>query len=339
VTPGPPRTLTDRVPSVRPERALADLVVPPAFAAATTDSYRPHPGEPSQEAARATVESFVGSMGRPPARRRFLGRPPTRTGTGVYLDGGFGVGKTHLLAAMAHAVDGPVAFGTFVQYTALVGALGFAATRDALADRALVCIDEFELDDPGDTVMLSTLLGELARAGVSLAATSNTLPGALGEERFAAADFAREIQGLAARFQVVHIDGPDHRHRDSAATHAPLGADDLARWAVAHDASVDDFGALLTHLARVHPAAYAALLDDVRAVAWSDVTPLPDQNAALRLVVLVDRLYDRGIPVAASGIPLTDVFGAAMLAGGHRKKYGRARSRLAALAATSPSAG
>ena len=328
----PRRTLTDRVPTVRPERALADLVVPPAFAAATTGSYRPRPDEPSQAHARAAVESFARSIGRRPARRRLLRRTPAPVGAGVYLDGGFGVGKTHLLAALAHAVDGPVAFGTFVQYTALVGALGFAATRDALAERALVCIDEFELDDPGDTVMVSTLLGELAAAGVSLAATSNTLPGALGEERFAAADFAREIQGLAARFQVVHIDGPDHRHRDSAATHLPLRPDELRAWGGRQDASFDDFGALLAHLARVHPAAYGEVLDDVRAVAWTDVTPLPDQNAALRLVVLVDRLYDRGIPVAASGTPLTDVFGEEMLAGGHRKKYGRARSRLAALA-------
>ncbi len=332
----PRRTLTDRVPSVQPERALADLVVPPAFAAATTGSYLPRPDEPSQADARAAVESFARSVRRPVPRRRLLRRAPAPVGAGVYLDGGFGVGKTHLLAAAAHAVDSPVAFGTFVQYTALVGALGFAATRDALADRALVCIDEFELDDPGDTVMVSTLLGDLASAGVSLAATSNTLPGALGEERFAAADFAREIQGLAARFRVVHIDGPDHRHRDSAVTHTPSDPDGLARWVGAHGAVTDDFGALLTHLGRVHPAAYGDLLDDVPAVAWRDVTPLPDQNAALRLVVLVDRLYDRGVPVAASGVPLTDVFSEDMLAGGHRKKYGRARSRLAALAGLAP---
>ena len=43
---------------------------------------------------------------------------------GLYLDGGFGVGKTHLLASTWHAAPGPKAYGTFVELTHLVGALG-----------------------------------------------------------------------------------------------------------------------------------------------------------------------------------------------------------------------
>ena len=352
----PPSSLTERTPVVRPDRALADLVVPPSFAAATLDTYLPDPEHPSQSAARDAVRAFAAGVvdaSAAPRRRGLFRRPPPAPGTGIYLDGGFGVGKTHLLAAAAHAVGaagqgaaghgavgrgavgrgGQVAFGTFMQFTALVGALGFAATRDALSGMALVCIDEFELDDPGDTVLISTLLGELADAGVSVAATSNTLPGALGAERFAADDFVREIQGLAARFEVVHVGGPDYRHRDPAAHADPVAAADLAAWVARTGACADDFDAVVAHLARVHPAAYGDLVDGVGAVAWRDVRPLPDQNAALRLVVLVDRLYDRGIPVAASGLPLPDVFGPEMLAGGYRLKYGRARSRLAALAA------
>lgn len=344
----PSGSLTARVPRLDPARALADLVVPPAFASATLETYLPDPAEPSQAAARDAVARLAAAVGAPAPRRGLFRRAP-RTGSGLYLDGGFGVGKTHLLAAAAHAVGprtpvgggGPApAFGTFVQYTALVGALGFAATRDALRERPLVCIDEFELDDPGDTVLVSTLLGELAEAGVHLAATSNTLPGALGEDRFAAEDFVREIQGLAARFAVVRVDGPDHRHRDSDARAPALGSAELDRWVAARDGgvAVDDFAALVPHLGRVHPAAYGAMLDGVPAVAWRDVVPLADQDAALRLVSLVDRLYDRGIPLAASGVSLTDVFPASMLAGGYRKKYGRARSRMAALAAPSAAA-
>ncbi len=337
----PPSSLTARTPVVRPARALADLVVPPSFARATVDSYLPDPMQPSQAAARDAVASFARAVGGDAGagrRRGLFRRAAPRTGSGIYLDGGFGVGKTHLLAAAAHAAGehgpgGPVAFGTFMQYTALVGALGFAATRDALRGMTLVCIDEFELDDPGDTVLMSSLLGELADAGVSLAATSNTLPGALGAERFAADDFVREIQGLAARFGVVHIDGPDYRHRDPAVHAEPVADAALVAWAGARDACADEFDAVVAHLAQVHPAAYGDLLDGVQAVAWRDVRPLPDQNAALRLVVLVDRMYDRGIPIAASGTPLPDVFGPEMLAGGYRLKYGRARSRLAALAA------
>ena len=56
-----------------------------------------------------------------------------------------------------------------------------------------------------------------------------------------------------------------------------------------------------------------------------------DQAEALRFVVLVDRLYDREIPVVASGVPVDQVFDADMLRGGYRKKYYRAISRLVAL--------
>ena len=59
---------------------------------------------------------------------------------------------------------------------------------------------------------------------------------------------------------------------------------------------------------------------------------LDDQMVALRLVVLADRLYDRDVPVLAGGEPLDRLFSDEMLAGGYRKKYRRATSRLVALA-------
>jgi cell division protein ZapE len=51
-------------------------------------------------------------------------------------------------------------------------------------------------------------------SGTRLAATSNTPPAALGEGRFAAADFLREITALADKYQTVRIDGEDYRKRD-----------------------------------------------------------------------------------------------------------------------------
>ena len=75
---------------------------------------------------------------------------------------------------------------------------GFVECIDLLADYVVVCIDEFELDDPGNTTLISRLLSQLVERGVSVAATSNTLPEQLGEGRFAAQDFLREINTLAA---------------------------------------------------------------------------------------------------------------------------------------------
>jgi cell division protein ZapE len=50
-------------------------------------------------------------------------------------------------------------------------------------------------------------------------------------------------------------------------------------------------------------------------------------------VSLTDRLYDAGIPVAASAAKLDTIFSDEMLAGGYRKKYLRTTSRLVALTA------
>ena len=196
----------------------------------------------------------------------------------------------------------------------------------------MLCIDEFELDDPGDTVLVSTLLARLVPRGVRVAATSNTLPDALGEGRFAADDFVREIQALASRFDVVRIEGPDYRHRESVTAAEPSTDDELRRLSRSRpDASYDHFVDLTRHLVDVHPSRYGPLVDGVGLACLADVRPLTDQAAALRLVVLVDRLYDRGVRVASSGVPWSGVFSAEMLAGGYRKKYFRTLSRLTEL--------
>ncbi|AEE46241.1 cell division protein ZapE [Cellulomonas fimi] len=329
-----PGSLTGRQPAVPPERLLAELVPPRHFAGESFDTYVPDAAHPSQRAAverLRAVARAVTSGGAP----RGIFRRSRPTPAAVYLDGGFGVGKTHLLASLAHAVGThDAAFGTFVEYTNLVGALGFLPTVEALAAKKLVCIDEFELDDPGDTVLMSRLLRELADRGVALAATSNTLPESLGEGRFAADDFLREIQALAARFEVLRVDGDDYRHR-AVVTDAEGLADAAVRAAVAgvRGATLDAFPDLLDHLARVHPSRYGALLDGVELVGLTGVVPVPTQDVALRLVVLVDRLYDRDVPVLLGGGGEHDLFSADMLTGGYRKKYYRALSRLGALAA------
>ncbi|MFJ9082361.1 cell division protein ZapE [Streptomyces sp. NPDC102384] len=340
-----PLSLCAREPHVPAERLVAEMVPPPRFDSVRFDTYIPDPKQPSQTEAVQVLSSFAAGLGGAHAsgagkKRGFLGfgkKPAAPTGPrGVYLDGGYGVGKTHLLASLWHATPAEPeykAFGTFVELTNLVGALGFQQTVKTLGGHRLLCIDEFELDDPGDTVLVSSLLARLVEAGVALAATSNTLPGKLGEGRFASADFLREIQGLSAHFRPLRIDGEDYRHRGLPEAPAPFTDEQVTKAAYATEgASLDDFPHLLEHLARVHPSRYGALTDDLKAVCLTDVAAVPDQSTALRLVVLADRLYDREIPVLTSGLPFDRLFSEEMLNGGYKKKYFRAISRLTALA-------
>jgi len=318
---------------------MASYLVPPRqFADARLDNYRPDSDYPSQTEALERMSEFSTAWTAPTGGGWFRrGKKAAAAKPGIYLDGGFGVGKTHLLAALWHTAPGRKYFGTFIEYTALVGALGYREAVALLSGATLVAIDEFELDDPGDTMVMTRLLGELVASGSRIAATSNTPPNALGEGRFAAADFLREISAMADRFDILRIDGLDYRRRDieGHAGTVPAGqVAEAAREAARGGAwTVDRFADVLAHLATVHPSRYVKLVDGLSAVGFEDVTPLAGQVDALRLVALVDRLYDAQIRVLASGTPLDAIFGDDMLAGGYRKKYLRATSRLIALTA------
>ncbi|MEO9246273.1 cell division protein ZapE [Citricoccus nitrophenolicus] len=349
--------LADRTPQVSAEDLLAGFHPSYRFGEVSFDTYIPDPSHPSQAEAVNRLREFAasisgrrgGSGGRSAGSGGGLfgflkggksggkaGKKGATSATGIYLDGGFGVGKTHLLASTWHAAPGPKAFGTFVEYTNLVGALSFRKTVDVLKEYTLVCIDEFELDDPGDTVLMSRLMRELADAGVKLVATSNTLPGSLGDGRFAAQDFKREIQVLAEQFDVVRVDGEDYRHRGLTAAPAPLEDDQLEavraeRFPEAAVVSEDDFADLTANLTRVHPSRYRKLVEDVDVMVLHHVETISEQAMALRFVVLADRLYDKDVPVIASGVPFDQLFTEEMMGGGYQKKYFRTVSRMTAL--------
>lgn len=325
--------LVDVFPSVSASQIVEQLIPPAQFAGASFENYIPNREQPTQLGAREGVSVFAQRVGAPVSKGFFKKSKSPEVRPGVYLDGGFGVGKTHLLAALWHEAPEPKSFGTFVEYTNVVGLLGFRNAVDQFANRKLVCIDEFELDDPGDTVLMSTFLNELVDCGVNVAATSNTLPDRLGEERFAADNFLREIQGLSAHFDVIRIEGPDYRQRNldlnqKVFTH--LQIENVC--AATPNAARDNWQALLDHLSQVHPAQYGPMVEDLSLLGLLDVNVVRNETQALRVVSLVDRLYDRTVPIVNSGVDITNIFTESMLKGGYRKKYFRALSRLAALA-------
>jgi cell division protein ZapE len=314
-----------RFPELVASDLISELVPPREFATSSFSNYRPDENFPSQTVARDQAAAFVGA-----GIRKLFAKKQDSPAPGLYLDGGFGVGKTHLLAAMFHSFHGSKLFGSFMAYTSLVGALGFAKALDTLSAFKFIAIDEFELDDPGNTMIMSRLLNELAARGTRFAATSNTPPNALGEGRFAADDFQREILGIGRQFLMVRVDGEDYRHRPTTAAEVTYRQEELQAW-IDSETAVADFDQLLKKLGTVHPALYGKLLTGDSKVALSNVFLLTDQNDALRFVSFVDRAYELQIAIHGSGVPLTNIFPKHFLDGGYRKKYLRAVSRLGAL--------
>ncbi|WP_045246177.1 AFG1/ZapE family ATPase [Thermus filiformis] len=319
--------LVERTPEVDLDRLLRGFVPPPRFRGATFASYRPDPRYPSQALAKERLRRWVKDRPQGLFRKRLPGPQ------GIYLDGGFGVGKTHLLVAAYLEAPGPKAFLTFEELTYTLGLLGLREGARRFGGLRYLFIDEFDLDDPGNAQMATHFLSLVMDQGVRVATTSNTPPGALGQGRFNADQFRHQIQGLARRFAVETIDGEDFRHREVGRLPRPLFPEELEE-AFRQDPgpkTLDAFPALLAHLRSLHPIRYRFLLEGVRTVYLEGLEPIPDQNDALRFVYFVDVLYNLGLGLRASGSPLEALFPESYRFGPFAKKYGRALSRLAEL--------
>ncbi|HEX2202634.1 MAG TPA: cell division protein ZapE [Longimicrobium sp.] len=321
-----------------PAELVAGFVPPPRFAGKRFDDYRPDPRHPSQAEAVARLRTLAEGLEGEGAGgwRRALGAVRGRRtgGAGVYLDGGFGVGKTHLLAALWHAAPEPKAYLSFDELVYTIGMLGVEGTRRAFDGMRLVAVDEWELDDPGNLKMALAFLRGALEGGIRVAATSNTVPDELGRGRFAQKSFTAEIEELASAFEVLEVAGEDFRHRHFEADpgRAYFLADaDLRRAAAAAGprALLADFRALVAGLGEVHPIRYAALAEAVDAVLVSGLAPIGYIYEGLRWVHFVDKLYDGAVPFAASSQgPLGELFPRSFLAGPYGKKFSRCLSRM-----------
>ncbi|HSU14222.1 cell division protein ZapE [Longimicrobium sp.] len=332
-------TLISTLPA-RPDPAalVAGFVPPRRFAEKRFDDYRPDPRHPSQAGAVRRLREIAGELRG--AAEAGLGRRlralfgAEERGSGVYLDGGFGVGKTHLLAALWHEAPGPSAYLSFDELVYTIGLLGVEGTREAFRGRRLVAVDEWELDDPGNLKMaLAFLRGALAD-GIRVATTSNTIPDELGRGRFDQKNFRSEIEELSGAFEVLEIEGADFRHRrfqadPGRAYFLDAAALEQAERRAGDRALAADFGALLRALGEVHPIRYVALVESADELLVRDVRRVTSLFDGLRWVHFVDKLYDRAVSVAMSSeAALGELFPAEFLSGAYGKKFSRCLSRM-----------
>lgn len=323
------------------ERLRPHLVPPPRFERATLANYVVDDAYPSQAQAKLELQAYIDSLNQ--ARNGFwkffdaLSKRPAQQG--LYLDGAFGVGKTHLLAAIFHAVQSPnKLYLSFTELVYFIGLLGLERCASEMSQSRLICIDEFELDDPGNTTMS---LGFLARAmenGVAIVATSNTPPLRLGEGRFDVKNFQREIGEVAKRFKTIQIDGKDYREklaRERSLQSSRWQMTDLRRAFETFQATPERKKLYLREpdlfamLRQFHPMRYFELAENLSAVFIENIGQIHDQFDALRFVYFIDKLYDDKTQVFASArIELERLFPEAFYQSAYAKKYWRCVSRL-----------
>lgn len=301
-----------------------ELVPPPRFADCRFDTWYRDPAVPGQAAAIARIRAFATAP--PGFWQRLWRRPPA----GLYLDGDFGVGKTHLLAATWHAATGQRVFLSLAEAISLCVMVGPEATVAALAAE-LVCIDEFELDDPSNTRLADLLLDGLVARGCRIIVTSNTVPGELGAGRVAVDRFRAQLVRISAHFTAVHVPGQDYRqrHRGPADADPPGWGATVTALPGAPTIPAGDLDRLLAEIPVVNLRRLAAALPGLTV---TGVEPFPDQLAALRFVHLVDRLYDHRVPLrVVADCRLDELFLAEYRDWAFAKKYRRCASRLVEL--------
>jgi len=273
---------------------------------------------------------------------------------GLYLCGPVGRGKSMLMDLFFAAVPSPrkrrVHFHAFLlevhdrieqERRAKTDAPILKAAADVAREAALLCFDEFQVDDIADAMILGRLFTALFDAGVVVVATSNLAPDRLYEHGLQRELFLPFIALLKEKLYVLELDsGRDWRLArlvGKPVYHHPLGP-------AAHEALEGAF-AKLTDGA---PAASATLLVKgrslvvprvARQVAWFGFAELcqrplaaadylaiaehfaaviiegiprlgPDRrDAARRFNILIDTLYEaRSLLIASAEVPVEEIY-------------------------------
>jgi cell division protein ZapE len=318
-----------------PAAILHDFVPPTRFSDKRFENYGPM--HPSQAQAAERLRGKATELATQRKRGWLASVFGTRTrpsAGGIYLDGGFGVGKTHLLAAFWHEVPEPRAYVSFDQLMYFIGIAGADAAAATFAGHRAIAVDEWELDDPGNLKMALAFLRAVLARGAFVVVTSNTLPIELGAGRFSQKDFRAEIEELASAFEVVRVDGEDFRHRhfdrDPGREYFVSPADLAARLARWPGATVyTRFEDLVRGLNRVHPIRYRDLGRRLGSLAIEEVTTLGNLPDSLRWVHFVDSIYDARVRLVATGaVRLAGIFPTGSLYGPYGKKLSRCLSRM-----------
>jgi len=334
------------------EKCFENMRPHPKFAHCTFENYIPDEKYISQSQIKEKLQSTLDSMKiykkSAPAKdkKRFsiFGRsksPLSSTQKGkpdnIYIDGSYGIGKTHLLSACYNKCQGTKAFLSFGELNYFFHYLGVENCIKHFSRLNLLLIDEFELDDPAMTHIMAKFFREIDKHTLVIT-TSNTLPADLGKGRVLdIQNFSKQLGVIAESFESVDVEGEDYRKKNK-----------ILKKTVSEDNFLDAFAAYRCEskaktkinfevmnklLEGNHPFKYFKIPENVEAIFIDGLRPFVQLNNALRFNQLIDVCYYYNTKIFLKGdCVLDEIFPPEHLESSFQKKLLRCLSRLDELA-------
>ncbi len=193
------------------EECFNALIPHPKFTGCTFDNYKEDMNYPSQLYLKNKLKEIPvnNSKKKPFSLKTIFGGKKDIT-ENIYIDGTYGIGKTHLLSALFHFFDDSKAFLSFLELTYFINYYGLEKTIEEFKKVKLLLLDEFDLDDPATTRMMARFISEV-NPYTTIVTTSNRLPKELGGTNFDTGAFARELGIIADSFTTIVVDGESFR--------------------------------------------------------------------------------------------------------------------------------
>jgi len=329
------------------EQCFENLKPHPKFAECSFDNYIPDENYPSQhyikELLKETLIAYRDSMKEPEKKKFSLFKKKkekvnSKKPLNIYIDGSFGIGKTHLLSSCYNTCQKQKAFLSFSEMNYYFHYLGVEKCIEIFGQLDLLLIDEFELDDPATCLIIAKFFREISQ-NTLIVTTSNTLPSELGKNKFQTDKFEREMGQIAESFKTIIVEGEDYRKKMKSKTWKNVYSEESFMDAFskydpkAKSKTKAKFADIKKALESNHPFRYFVITEKFEAVFIDGLEPFQTLNDALRFNQFMDQCYYYNTKLfIRSDHDMMELFSKEMLESCFQKKLLRCYSRLEELA-------
>lgn len=310
----------------------------PKFSGCTFENYKHDPHYPSQLYLKNILSNITSNL-KDTSKKRFFSlfrrNNTVKQHENLYIDGTYGIGKTHLLSACFNAFNGNKAFMSFLELAYFINFYGLENTIEKFKKLDLLLIDEFDLDDPATTRMAARLI-EAINNNTIMITTSNRLPKELGGGNFDTERFAKELGIIADAFRTIVVEGVSFRIN-------------LAEWQAKfsetcfHDTMIAmenenklcvSFDDLISVLRNNHPFRFFVVPKSFNKLFVHDFRGFINLDDALRFSSFIDHCYyyDTKLFLLNSGGEKQEIFTEEMMETAFERRFLRCKSRLEEIA-------